>query len=360
MLDLNSKITVKWHSRNKNHFVSKGYKFTKVGDMFEVKIGDLSHASNTFVEYTCDYCLERGIHKVCRTKYNDYNVYRRKSPIQKDCCYDCRHIKNKESNLLVYGVESTNSLDEVRDKQKATNIERYGVDNVLKSKDIQEKVNNTMLERYGTTIPCKNDKIKRKLIKTNNKKYGGNSPTHSKKVRRKQIDTNIKKYGFKTSLLNEEVKLKSRQSLYNNNSVPTSRQQLYIHDVIGGELNFPFNNYSLDIAFPNELIYVECNFGGHELTVKLGKTSKKEFDNKERNRWYMLKRSGWKSITLISSKDKMPYEDIVLDLINISKKWFSKNHSWIIFDFDKGVIQNSDGISLYDFKELKYIYKNSI
>lgn len=49
-------VKVKWQSRNKNHFVDLGYKFTKIGDEFEVKIEDLSKGSNIKVKCICDEC----------------------------------------------------------------------------------------------------------------------------------------------------------------------------------------------------------------------------------------------------------------------------------------------------------------
>ena len=47
-------ILVKWNSTNKKHYESKGYKFTKMGDEFEIKVKDLSNGSGVKVEVKCD------------------------------------------------------------------------------------------------------------------------------------------------------------------------------------------------------------------------------------------------------------------------------------------------------------------
>ena len=62
----------------------------------------------------------------------------------------------------------------------------------------------------------------------------------SKKLRDillKVQETNIKKYGCKWSLQNKEIRLKSKKSLYKNGTAQCSKQQLYIHNIIGGRLN---------------------------------------------------------------------------------------------------------------------------
>ena len=58
----------------------------------------------------------------------------------------------------------------------------------------------------------------------------------------------------------------------------TSKQQLYIHSLLGGELNYCTGKCFLDIAFLDEKIYLEYDGGGHDLSVKLGNMSKEEFE----------------------------------------------------------------------------------
>jgi len=45
---------VKWNSKHKNYYISKGYPFTKMRDEFEVKIEDLTKGSHALVNVKCD------------------------------------------------------------------------------------------------------------------------------------------------------------------------------------------------------------------------------------------------------------------------------------------------------------------
>ena len=47
-------VIMKWHYKNKEHYISKGYLFTKIGDEFEVKVEDLTNNSNIKVNVKCD------------------------------------------------------------------------------------------------------------------------------------------------------------------------------------------------------------------------------------------------------------------------------------------------------------------
>ena len=44
-------VKVKWNKKSKEHYVSLGYEFTKTGDVFEVKVEDLTKGSNTIISY---------------------------------------------------------------------------------------------------------------------------------------------------------------------------------------------------------------------------------------------------------------------------------------------------------------------
>ncbi len=49
-------VTVKWIGATKNHYISKGYKFTKIGDTFTVNAEDLTKGSAVKVKVKCDHC----------------------------------------------------------------------------------------------------------------------------------------------------------------------------------------------------------------------------------------------------------------------------------------------------------------
>lgn len=63
---------VKWVGKTKKHYVDKGYKFTKMGDEFEVKVEDLTNGSRAMVECMCDNCKN-----IMIMKYSNYNLYKK-------------------------------------------------------------------------------------------------------------------------------------------------------------------------------------------------------------------------------------------------------------------------------------------
>ena len=67
---------------------------------------------------------------------------------------------------------------------------------------------------------------------------------------------------------------------------------------------------------------------------------------------------------IISSKDLLPSDEILLQMLSDAKQYFSdyQNHSWIEFDIDNSVIRNAEnknGVS-YDFGKLRKINKSDI
>ena len=66
------KIFIKWGSQHKKYYELRGYKYTKIGDEFEVRIEDLTNGNNVKIKIQCDYCNEEsGFHgdKICRVKH---------------------------------------------------------------------------------------------------------------------------------------------------------------------------------------------------------------------------------------------------------------------------------------------------
>jgi hypothetical protein len=52
------KVKVKWGTRNKKHYTSFDYIFTKIGDEFEVRIEHLQNGCSSYVKVYCDICKE--------------------------------------------------------------------------------------------------------------------------------------------------------------------------------------------------------------------------------------------------------------------------------------------------------------
>ena len=165
----------------------------------------------------------------------------------------------------------------------------------------------------------------------------------------------LEKYGFKSVLSSPKIREKIRQSLFNNGTAPRSNQQIYINQLIGGKLNYPVKNLSLDIAFPEEKLYIEYDGGGHENSIVFGNVTKKEFDNNQRNRTYGLLRSGWKEIRIISNNDNLPSDTKILEILSYARTYLNQNHHYIKFDIDNNKIINSQGEFDFDYGELRKI-----
>jgi very-short-patch-repair endonuclease len=322
---LTKEVIISWMPIIREYYIKKGYVYTKPRDKFIVKVEDLTPNSNAMVEVKCDYCG-----KIYEKRYMNYYNQNILAQIKNDCCSDCLQIKAKESLIEKYNVDNSGKLEESQEKRKNTLIDKYGVDNPMKVDEVKEKLKETMNEKYGVDWFSQTDDFKIKTKETFLKNYGVENPTQNSLIRRKQII-----------------------SLYKNNTAPTSKQQKFLHKVIGGEINFPFLNYLLDIAFPDEKIYIEYDGGGHDLQVKFGKLSFDEYKQKERKRWYALYRKGWKEIRVISSNDKVPSKIILLEMIKFAKDYLKNNRHYIKFNLDDETVITSQFETSYDFGKLK-------
>ena len=75
---LSKTAMVKWNASNKKHYEGLGYKYTKIGDEFEVNIEDLQKSSTSKVKCLCDYCGKELSWRYCdynRSVKNDYKTY---------------------------------------------------------------------------------------------------------------------------------------------------------------------------------------------------------------------------------------------------------------------------------------------
>jgi len=312
MLLLPQTVKINWNPRNYKWFTNKGYKFYKRGKELEVNVEDLMPSSKVEVKFICDYC-----DKIITKQYADY--YRRniKGRVHKDSCFDCHQIKIKEGNILIYGVESTNSLSKVGKKKRETTYNNYGCYYPSQSIEIKEKIKQTNLLRFGYTHPMKDKEFSKRVMDN------------------------------------------FRKSMFANGNAPCSTQQKYLHDLLGGELNYLFENLILDIVFSNN-IYTEYQGSGHDLDVQLGKISQDKFKKKEINRYYFLKKKGWKMIEIISKKDLLPQDNKIIEIIDYAKNYLNIGHSWIKFDIDNSKVTCSQFEKEYHFGQLRKITKNDL
>lgn len=357
---LTKTVKIKWYSRTKSHYTNKGYKFTKMGDYFEVNVNDLTEGSHADVQVLCDYCKETVITK-------EYRIYLRDNKngiINNDCCENCKGLKIIESNQKTYGVNGVMQLDEVKEKAERTCEENYGVKSPLQNKEILQKVKNTNLERYSVENVSSVDKFKEKREQTNLKRWGYKSSLLNPEIIKKFTSTNLNRYGVKYPMQNKEILKKcidnSMKTLDKNGKIKCSTQQIYLSNLLNGKINYLFSNCFLDIVIPNKMVYIEYDGGGHDLSVKLGKLTQEEFNYKEIKRGTFLEKNGWKLIRIISSKDLLPSDEKIIEMIDYAKEYLSTGHNWIKFDIDNQLIKCSQFEESYDYGKLRRITKKDL
>lgn len=377
-------IEIKVSKQNKNHYIQQGFN-CKVGDAIQIHYWNLPSHSKQRITAICDYCgKEKPI------MY--YNYLKTTSGIiKKYACFECKGLKTKESNLITYGVESIMQVDEYKEKQKNaifnnygvlypsqskeikqkiinTNLSRYGVKNPSMSQIIRQKAKDTCLKKYGVDNYMDTQECKDKLAKTNLEKYGCINPFQNEEVKERQKQTCIERYGCENVFQNEDIKEKIKKTMlnkygveylmqdenyknmvirkglktkYKHGTVTCSKQQEYIWKLIGGKLNYPIDKLSLDIAFPEEMIYIEYNGSGHDIDVKYGRLTERQFKYQEIKRYKFLKALGWKQIQIDSSKDYLLNNELFIKEINKAKEYLqiTKFHHYIIDIDDYDEIQ---------------------
>jgi hypothetical protein len=408
---LEQKIKINITYNNREWYTLKGYSIPNDFPFeIEVDVHDLQPTSSKYVLVKCDY-NEDGCKDIYSQMYKDYT--RGRKHIEKDCCNNpnCMKIKRKESmliqynvencnqiseskekreqtcldrygyktplqneeikekgkqtNLIKYGVEYTSQRQDIQNKVKQTIIEQYGVENYTQTNEYKEKSRQTNLEKYGVKHYSQTDEYKERVKQTNMDKYGVEYSLQSKEIREKGKKTSLEKYGYdsyqKNPLLRAKMQINLNYSLYKNGTAPCSNQQRYLHNLLGGELNYPIKNCLLDIAFIDNKVYIEYNGTGHNLSVKLGDITEEEYKQKEINRSYYLKRQGWKRIQIISTKkDLLPDDNTIIKLINQAKKYLSQGHSWFEINIDEKKLKCSQFTKDYDFGELRKIAQKNI
>jgi very-short-patch-repair endonuclease len=403
---ITTEIEVKWHGSSRKHYIDKGYKFTKTGDYFVVRVGDLSKGTHQEIIVKCDYQKE-GCEDTYSIKYTDYLRNNINANIHKDCCKNplCMKEKRKESLQKTYGYDNVNQIPEVKEKRKQTCQElyngnspmcspiireksiltlqdKYNVHNISQVDEIKNKKVITVVKNYGVENPAQSDEIRDKIMRTNKEKYGVSNYTQTDEYKSKVKQTNQEKYGVdyclqldgvhekaKQAILNKygnypmlvpEIKEKVLQSLYKNNTAPRSIQQEYLSNLYQYSINYLVDNCFLDMVDVKDKIYVEYDGGGHDLNVKFGKETQEQFNKKEIRRSYFLKNKGYKIIRIISTKDKLPLDDTLLLMLDYAKEYLSTNHSWIHFDIDNQKIITSQYIINVDYGKLRKIKSKDI
>jgi hypothetical protein len=158
------------------------------------------------------------------------------------------------------------------------------------------KMVETSIEKYGFSCSLRNKTVQNKSKEKNMKNLGVQFPFQNKSILEKCVNTSVEIYGKK----------------YMGSSI--SRQQKYFHNLYGGILNYSEFPYRLDIFLVEEKIYFEYDGSGHELSVKMGRKTKEEFDENEILRKKFLKEMGYREFRIISNNDVLPEDNILMGI----------------------------------------------
>ena len=398
-------VKVRIGSINYQYYKEKGYEFKKCGDIIEVNVLDLYPGSPTKVKIICDVCGKEAEVRYCRVvEYNEENKLI-------TCGSNfCKHKKTENTNLKKYGVRNVAQSQEVQNKMKDTNLEHHGCEypmqneeirnkgirtlkekygeniiNIGQVQDVKDKIKATLKEKYGEGITCslqvesvkektkqtwlknyevdhpfKSEEIKNKVKATNLERHGAENPMQCEEIKNKARNTCKERHGVENPMQNKEIKNKALDSFQFNGTGPCSRQQKYIHFLIGGALNKRACNSLVDICFEEEKTAIEYDGGGHFLGDKMNgnKTPSKEALLKEKERENKIINNGYKMIRFIATKDRIPSDEVILNLVEGFK---NSDFKVIRINFEEGTIDRDYEEKWYcNFGKLRKITKEDL
>ena len=397
-------VKIRTNGNNCRYYKSKGYKFEKCGEFIEVDVLDLTKGSHTPVKCTCDFCgkemtiLYKNLSKnkeknklVCcndqlcinkQIKNTFMTKYGLESPMQSNeikdkikktneerygCCWymstDEFIDKRKETWKKKYGenIENPFQVEEVRNKAKETWMNNYGVDNPNKSKKIKDKSKETCRKKYGGNTPMSSNDVKNKVRQTWEEKYGVDHPSKLQEIKDKKKETCRKHFGVDWPMQCDEIKNKAFDSFQYNSTGPSSRVQRYINYILNGILNKHILNFMVDIYLEKENLVIEYDGSGHFLgdTIKnKSKIPSKEAILKEKVREDKLINNNYKLIRIIAKRDRIPSDEVILNLIDEFK---NSDFKVIRIDIDEGTISKDNTEKWnYNFGELRKINKEDL
>lgn len=168
----------------------------------------------------------------------------------------------------------------------------------------------------------------------------------------------MERYGVYHHLQSPEILAKQKETFYKNGTCITSKQQEYIFNLYKSTnedvaLNFPISYCNADICFSKEKLEIEYDGSGHDLNVRLGNMTQEEFNQKEIIRNSVIKHEGYKQMRIISSKDKLPSDTILFQMLSDARTYFSTTqHTWIEFSIDNKTIRSAEHHVPEDIKQV--------
>lgn len=346
MLVKEQKIKTTWMPANREHYISRGYTYTKIRQPIEVDVEDLTPSSHMKVKVICDYC---GVE--FEKQYVNY-LKEHDDISNKDCCNKCRPKKFVENFKAVYGVDNPFQLEsakekavqtclqkygteracqaqEIKDKITRTNIEKYGYSTAIQNPDIKAKAEQSCIDRFGVKNPFESPVIQEQIRETNAKKYGKGNIAHTPEISEKIRRRNIEKYGVPYATQAPEVIAKMRQSLYKNGNVPCSNAE----KIICSMLKEIYGEDNCAPSYPLDRINMDClvNIGNYKIDVEYdGWYWHKDRLEHDKRRNYWLMKQGYK-VLRIRANNEIPTKEQIINAIDYLVKG---NHSLAYIDLD--------------------------
>ena len=328
---LDKYVKVILNPSNIKHFEKLGYEIprykdkkgrmgVKLGTEITVKVSDLSSGSHCLINVACDICGKQSIleYRVYLKNTKNYNLY---------TCKNCSLIKTEQTCLEKYGTKSPSQNKDVYDKVRQTNMEKYGCVSAMQNQRVREKARQTNIQRYGVENVCQLEEFRDKAKQTNLKKYGVENYLLSDDFKTKATNTYRERYGEHVThnMQIPAVREKVTRTLYANGHCAVSKQQKYLNELFKTELNYPFMNYNFDMYDSKNKIDIEYDGSGHDKSVVLGQIDIGTFKRKEIVREIYSKLKGIKVMRIVSRQDKLPSDDVLLHMFDISKKLLRNN-----------------------------------
>jgi hypothetical protein len=296
---ITTEVIVGIGGRNYQHYKDLGYKLKGYTPIL-VKIEHLSVGSHAKVNVICDYC---GL--VFEKVYKTLLLERENAVTKKDCCINCIHLKTRESNLELYGME-----------------------NCMQRPDILEKLKNIFLEKYGVENPTQNKAVSEKSLRW--MKEESSEEKTNRMARTKK--TMMERYGVENGLLTE----KSRRNLFIARSSESSQQKKLfniIQEMFPDDKIFPNYSYStlsLDILLIRNNISIDIEYDSWYWHSPA----------KDRKRDEFIKSEGFKVLRIKSGKklpDKESLYKKIESLLLTDKKYSSLVlEDWNQEEYEKG------------------------
>lgn len=288
-MGITSKTTkVKLMGKSIALYNSMGY-IGSAKDIIDVNVEDLPPHSNAYVDVQCDVCG-----KIYDTpiRYSWYTAQTEKYGIL--YCYECKSKKSKITCLSKYGVDNPMKCQDIKDILEKSVFEKYGTHHVWEKPEVRIKIRNTMIERYGV----------------------------------------------ENAFQKPEIRTKHNKSLHSEGYISCSKNQKYLCELYDGILNYRISKYNMDIYFEKERICCEYSGTGHDLSVRIGKTSEEDFKNKEKTRTDFLINNNIKVFEIIHKENKLPSDDVLLSIKDNCINLLHNNLSYIKVNIDGEILES--------------------